>query len=198
MKYFSIVMSDEDIENFENGRLREKMSKSAYVRYLIAEHERTLPPVYKYKEIIALLSSIDNSVRQILLNEKFEISDRMALYEKFEKVRLEISKKLKFFLNKSDLIAGLASAFYGTENSDVHIDATNYIANTKSIDASAMGLDLEDLRKTRAVISEYIASFTGSNDMAKAQVISHLNIARKCVDHVISQKLEKEPIERHK
>ena len=99
---------------------------------------------------------------------------------------------------KSDLIAGLASAFYGTENSDVHIDATNYIANTKSIDASAMGLDLEDLRKTRAVISEYIASFTGSNDMAKAQVISHLNIARKCVDHVISQKLEKEPIERHK
>ena len=87
MKQYSIVMSDEDIENFEAGRLKEKMSKSAYVRYLIAEHERTVPPVYKYKEIISLLSSIDNSVRQILLNDKMDPAERMALYEKFEKVR---------------------------------------------------------------------------------------------------------------
>lgn len=95
MKHFSIVMSDEDIENFEEGRLKENMSKSAYVRYLIAEHEHTVPPVYKYKEIISLLSSIDNSVRQMVLNDTFEPSERMALYEKFEKVRLEVMKITK-------------------------------------------------------------------------------------------------------
>jgi hypothetical protein len=85
-------MSDEDIENFEEGRLREGMSKSAYVRFLIAEHERTIPSVYKYKEIIALLSSIDNSVRQMVMNDSFEPSERMALYEKFAKVHQEVEK----------------------------------------------------------------------------------------------------------
>lgn len=87
-------MSEEDIEDFEAGRLKEKMSKSAYVRYLIAEHERTVPAVYKYKEIIALLSSIDNSVNQILLDKKLDYDERMALYEKFEQVKEEISNKI--------------------------------------------------------------------------------------------------------
>ena len=95
MKHYSIVMSDEDIEKFEVGRLKEKMTKSAYVRFLIGEHEHTLPAVYKYRQIIALLSSIDNSVHQIVLNEKMDPADRMDLYEKFEKVRSEIKKVVK-------------------------------------------------------------------------------------------------------
>ena len=95
MKRFSITMREEDIEDFEAGRLKEKMTKSAYVRFLIAEHERTIPSVYKYKDIIALLSSIDNSLKQILFNEKLGYDERMALYEKFDKVQEEINKKIK-------------------------------------------------------------------------------------------------------
>ena len=88
-------MSDEDIENFEVGRLNEKMPKSAYIRYLIAEHERTIPSAYKYKDIIRLLSSIETMMKMILVNEKMELADRIGLYERIEKLRLEIRKMLK-------------------------------------------------------------------------------------------------------
>lgn len=95
MRHFSIVMSDSDIEDFEEGRAKERMSKSAYIRYLIAEHEHAVPATYKYKEIISLLASIDNAVHEIVVNEKFEPIDRMELYEKFEKLRLEIMKIIR-------------------------------------------------------------------------------------------------------
>ena len=85
-KHYSIVMSDDDIELFENGVASENMSKSAYVRLLIAEHENRLPPFYKYREIISRLSNIENQVNAIVLNDKFDSSDRLALFDKMDEV----------------------------------------------------------------------------------------------------------------
>lgn len=95
MKDFHVSISDEAFADFEAGRLREKMSMSSYLRYLIAEHEHTLPPVIKYKEIIALLSDINNNIHQILLSEKIDYSDKMALYLKFKTLQENINKKIK-------------------------------------------------------------------------------------------------------
>ena len=96
------------------------------------------------------------------------------------------------YSTKQDLVAGLQSAFAGTEYKGLRIDTSNYIANTNSIDATAMGLDLDSLKKTRSVIEDHIKIFSASNDPEKAQYICHLTIAKKCVEDVISRKVAKE------
>ena len=84
MKHYSIVMSDDDIETFENGVLNSNMSKSAYIRFLIAEHEHTLTVFYKYREIISRLSNIENQMNQIVLNNDFDEKNRLTLFEKID------------------------------------------------------------------------------------------------------------------
>lgn len=46
-KRFMISMSEEDVNCFEAGREAAGMNKSAYIRLLIAEHEKRVPRIHK-------------------------------------------------------------------------------------------------------------------------------------------------------
>lgn len=95
MKQFCISMSEDDIEKFELGREATGMSKSAYVRLLIAEHEKRVPGFIKYKEIIEKLSSIELELQSLSLKETLAPEDRMLIHVKHTEIEELINKKLK-------------------------------------------------------------------------------------------------------
>ena len=59
MSRMTISLSEADIENFEAGRDNAGMSKSAFLRLLIAEHEDRVPYFIKYKDVIDKFSDLN-------------------------------------------------------------------------------------------------------------------------------------------
>jgi hypothetical protein len=88
-------MSEDDVDKFETGRSQMGMSKSAYVRLLIAEHENAVPGFIKYKEIIEKLSSIELELQALSLKETLSPEDRMVIHVKRAEIEDLITKKLK-------------------------------------------------------------------------------------------------------
>ena len=62
---FMVSMSEEDILCFEAGREAAGMSKSAYIRLLIAEHEHTVPGFIKYKEVIHEIAEMNTLLKGV-------------------------------------------------------------------------------------------------------------------------------------
>ncbi len=92
---------------------------------------------------------------------------------------------------RSNLIADLAGSFNSTGNPDLRVDSSNFVSETNSIDATAMGLSIEDLQKTINVIDDHITRFSNVTDPLKSQLTAHLRIAKKCVEEIIVQKRRK-------
>lgn len=90
MKRFMITMSENDIELFESGREALNMTKSSYVRLLIAEHEKRVPAYIKYKDIIDKFSELDKDVRSLILSDKLSDTDKLILYEKADDLKKEL------------------------------------------------------------------------------------------------------------
>lgn len=86
MERITVTMHPSDVDLFERKRNEMGMSKSSYIRYLIAEHEKALPPFLKYKEIIKELAEINTSLKEIVINEKISITDKMQLCEKIDQL----------------------------------------------------------------------------------------------------------------
>lgn len=95
MERFCISMSEEDIEKFELGRSATGMSKSAYVRLLIAEHENKVPGFIKYKEIIEKLSSIELELQSLSVKETLSPEDRVLIHVIRTEIEDSINHKLK-------------------------------------------------------------------------------------------------------
>lgn len=92
MNRFMVSMSDEDIESFEIGREAENMSKSAYIRLLIAEHENRVPGFIKYKDIIKGFADLNNNIKEIVVKKSFDDSTKLMLLEKIDELKIEIQK----------------------------------------------------------------------------------------------------------
>lgn len=84
---FTITMSSDDIDAFERGRSITGMSKSAYIRLLIAEHENTVPSFIRYKEIIREISDLNTNIKEILLSDKEKDSDKLLLIERMNEIK---------------------------------------------------------------------------------------------------------------
>lgn len=95
MERFTITMTEEDIDLFERYRTDMNMSKSAFVRLLIAEHFEYIPAFLQHKELIAAVSSLDNSLKEIILSEKLENTEMIHLYEEMQNVKQQINKIIK-------------------------------------------------------------------------------------------------------
>lgn len=81
-----ISLSENDLANFERGRDLAGMSKSSYLRLLIAEHERRVPFFWKNKELIDAISSLNTSVKELILTDKISDTDKLLLYEQIKKL----------------------------------------------------------------------------------------------------------------
>ena len=93
-------------------------------------------------------------------------------------------------LDKTALIGALADSFKKTDDEgDLDIDRLNYIDTTKSLDCTVSGISVDTLQKTKRVIEQQITAFNRSGNPKKAQYVAHLDVAKKCVEEMISQKL---------
>ncbi|MCR5467654.1 MAG: hypothetical protein K6F37_01725 [Lachnospiraceae bacterium] len=90
---------------------------------------------------------------------------------------------------RNDLINALAGEFKGHPELKLHKE--NYITDTGAVDCTAMGVPLENLRKTKAVIEQHEEKYMkDTNNPMASQYLIHLRIAKKCVEEIISQKLK--------
>ena len=90
MERFTITMTEEDIDLFERYRTDMNMSKSAFVRLLIAEHFEYIPAFLQHKELIAAVSSLDNSLKEIIQSNKRYIITISGIYYEIDRVTGEI------------------------------------------------------------------------------------------------------------
>lgn len=88
-------MSEEDIELFKAGCEAMDMSKSAYVRLLIAEHEKCVPGFLKNKAIIARLSDISVDIRSLLFKNTLTDDEKLRIYTHQKEIESLIKKSLE-------------------------------------------------------------------------------------------------------
>ena len=93
------------------------------------------------------------------------------------------------YSTKSDLISQLANKFNGETTDDLKIETSNYIPSTQTMDCSAMGLDVDTLKKTKRVIEQHEKKFSASSSPESAQYLLHLRVAKKCVEEIIAKKI---------
>ena len=77
---------------------------------------------------------------------------------------------------------------------DVRIDRSNYIEQKNALECTALLLSLDTLKKTRNVAISYRNAFrleAGKSDIF-AQKLMYMEVAIKCIDEIIAQKLKKE------
>ena len=86
-KRFMISMSEKDVNCFEAGR------ESAYIRLLIAEHEKRVPGLIKYKDIIKEIADTNTLIKEVILIKGINDADKMVLLERLD-IILEHLKKL--------------------------------------------------------------------------------------------------------
>ena len=83
---FMVSMSEEDILCFEAGREAAGMSKSAYIRLLIAEHEHTVPGFIKYKEVIHEIAEMYTLLKRVILEKNINESMKLVLLERMDDI----------------------------------------------------------------------------------------------------------------
>lgn len=79
---FSITMNSTDIDLFERYRSELGLTKSAFIRYLIAEHKNGVPDFLAFKEVIKQMAELNTYMKEFIINENFETNDKLLLFEK--------------------------------------------------------------------------------------------------------------------
>ena len=92
MERINLSISEFDANNFERGCKDAGMSKSAYMRLLIAEHEARVPASLKYREIIAGFSELNTEVRRLVLTGVVSEKERAYIIEKFGELREAVER----------------------------------------------------------------------------------------------------------
>ena len=89
---------------------------------------------------------------------------------------------------KSNLVNALAQEF-NKDTDSLELSKENYITDTGAMDCTALGIPIDDLKKTKSVIEQHENKYhkDTSNPMS-VQYLLHLRIAKKCVEEIISQK----------
>lgn len=92
MEKMTITMTSSDLDMFERGRCEQgiNMSKSAYIRLLIAEHEDRVPSFIKYKEIIEKISELNTLIKTLMLSEKVDDVYKIQIMEQMEGIKEEL------------------------------------------------------------------------------------------------------------
>lgn len=95
MERIRYSIPDIDAELFEVGREKMGMTRSAYIHYLIYEHENKLPVSLKYKELIDSFSNFSNDMKHLELSN-LDDNEKIKIFETLD----EIKKQIKIVLTK--------------------------------------------------------------------------------------------------
>lgn len=94
MKRLCITVSDADAELLQNECSESGMTKSAYIRMLVAEHKDRVPYFYKYRDIIEKLSELNVSIKELLITEDGDDAEKLRIYENFKEIQELFKSKL--------------------------------------------------------------------------------------------------------
>lgn len=92
MERFTVTMSVSDIDNFERERAKQGMNKSAFIRFLMAEHENAVPSFLKNKEIVTVVSELNNTIKTLLLQNTLSDADKLKVFEEIKMTNIWIEK----------------------------------------------------------------------------------------------------------
>lgn len=92
MKRLTVSMYSDDMDLFERGRAETGMSRSAYVRLLVAEHEKQVPVFWKYRELIQAMSEFNTSVNKLVLSGQITDLEKLKLSEQMDVVNQLLEK----------------------------------------------------------------------------------------------------------
>lgn len=81
MERFTVSMNESDIDLFERKRAEMEMSKSAYIRFLIAEHENRVPVFLKNKELIEKIAELNTSINELVLTDRINDVEKIHICE---------------------------------------------------------------------------------------------------------------------
>ena len=95
MESIHITLSESDIDLLERRAGEMKMSKAAYIRFLIAEHENTLPSSLKNKKIINEFSRLYSLIKSSLVTGSIEEVEKIAIYEELKSLQKYLYENLK-------------------------------------------------------------------------------------------------------
>ena len=95
MERFTVSLNEKDIDLFERERADMGMNKSAYIRYLIAEHKNKVPPFLKYKELTKTISELNTSIKALLLLDNMEDSEKIYLFEQIKEINIMVKELLQ-------------------------------------------------------------------------------------------------------
>lgn len=95
MERMMISMPTEYVDLFERGRTNANMTKSAYIRLLIAEHEKQAPDFWVNKELISAISDLNNRIKFLLLSDKISDQEILHLHEKMDELNSLLRRKMQ-------------------------------------------------------------------------------------------------------
>ena len=103
MERFTVTMYEEDIDYFERERAdlgyklgQQPLNKSAFIRFLLQEHKDATPDFIKHKDLIAQISNLNTSIKELILSDKISDVDKLHVHEKLN----EINRTMKEILKK--------------------------------------------------------------------------------------------------
>lgn len=94
MERFTVSMSETDIDLFQRKRSEMGMSKSAYIRFLIAEHENKVPVFLRNKELIEKIAELNTSINKLIITDRINDVEKLHIYEDMKKINT-LMKELK-------------------------------------------------------------------------------------------------------
>ncbi len=94
MKRIHISLPESYAELLELWCKNKRISKSSFIRLLIAEHENTVPVEIKYQELIKEINGIQVILYRLILSDKLTENDKLLLYEKLNHLKNELRANL--------------------------------------------------------------------------------------------------------
>ena len=95
MERFTVSMSETDIDLFERKRADMGMTKSAFIRFLIAEHDEKVPSFIKNKEVIEKMAELNTLMKEMIISDKLSEVEKLHLFEQIKRTNEIVEKKLK-------------------------------------------------------------------------------------------------------
>ena len=95
-KRLFLSLSEDDVLRLDCLREELGMNRSQYIRYVLSGQQKLICPSIKYMEAVKRLSSIDLSLRTIVLKDSVSEEDKLAIYSELQEIKKILSSRDTF------------------------------------------------------------------------------------------------------
>ena len=95
-KRLFLSLSEDDVLRLDCLREELGMNRSQYIRYVLSGQQKLICPSIKYMDAVKRLSSIDLSLRTIVLKDSVSEEDKLAIYSELQEIKKILSSRDTF------------------------------------------------------------------------------------------------------